>query len=909
MALGGIFKNMITMIKIGEAYKFLGGEEKYPTRESRKHLNDRIRRLITNGVIKGDRNEKVVDLISLKEQFEYEKELLENYIDYKCLLGKLGITNTPLSAVFKRTLEKLGNDSPFEYIETSYKINYQTLFISKLSFVDFSRKYISLNEAKRQVSKLENRNHLQWICYKLQIDPFRIGVNTFYKRSDFEKIKNYKRTRKPSEYIDITPKGYYSTKQYREILSIGPKSSKISMAIERDYDLQPMKLKGYWKCYQKDRVDSLKPLQDKLREKFIAYEEAKEIANSEGFIFNTNYIERLPVDSLLRPFYRLKKACYLRETFNKWLVERRKREAFYSVAMESDFDTFKLRLKIKEIEINNLGTFTIETWFQFISRRLGNSKASRESIESSINRYVYCTEHLINLVSSTNKREIYSVTSNDINILFNEIQIKDAKILYQYVKQIYNKLFTNEITAFDFNRVNNPANFYSDSEEKSIYEYGVYKKLYNYAKDISLHKERAINDIFEEIVTEGEKRKIKYLSSSWLYVLLHLNNAWRNSDILEFPRVNLMHTQITDLNWMLENDLSDEDVDHIIGQVYRTEFIISKTQVKNYFFCSKELKKSFATAIAICELRTEVRNPLSKSIINFGHKKNDFGDSRKKHFFDLFNDKEFKFASRKMNRSLLSYIYVILSKTQKGEVALKTIQKMRGHLEKETTNFYVDIPKDELNFLTSQLFARGSFGFIYDTFLNVLQGREIDREKRTKEIQFTENYFGDIHKVEEISGFLNVIQSDRKTILDRILSMGLDEALEFVNKIETEQLPSKKENVQCMVSEIGCVKKGQGIDCLDCAFSIPNYYALSALGASLQKRLNSYVESQKFGSKKSYYVQRKRARLFYIQLEMFAQAIQRFGFDVYEFIEDSREEFIEKQSYIGSLKEQYQLEV
>ncbi|KAB0443974.1 hypothetical protein CH314_10250 [Lysinibacillus fusiformis] len=899
---------MIPMIRIVEAYKYLGGKEKYPTRESRRSLNDKIRKLITIGVIDGDRNEKVVDLISLTEQFEYEKQLLENYMNYKCLLRKLGITNKPISVTFKKTLEKLGNDSPFEYTEVSYKINNNTLFFSKLSVKKFLKDYISLNEAIKQVSRLENSNHLRWVCNKLQIEPFRIGGTAFYKRSDFEKIKNY-RTRKSPEYNDNPPKGYYFMKQCREILSIGIKSRKIIEAIERDYDLNPMKLNGHWKCYEKDVVDKLKLQQDGLREKYISYDEVKEIVNSEGFIFKTNYIETLPIDSLLRPIYKLRKTCYLRETFNGWLEERRKRDAFYSVAMESDFETFKFRLKIKEIDCDNLGTFTTETWFQFISRRLGNSRASLESIESSITRYVYCTEHLINLVSLTNKREIYSVTSNDINTLFNEIQIKDARILYQYVKQIYNKLFTNEMTAFNFNKINNPINFYSDTEEKFVYEYEVYKNLYNYAKNITLHKERAINDIFEEISTGGKKRKIKYLSSCWLYVLLHLNNAWRNSDIIKFPRVNLKHTQIIDLNWMLENDLSDEDVNHIIGQVYRTEFIISKTQVKNYFFCSNELKKSFATAIAICELRTELRNPLSKSIIDFGNKKNDFDDSRKRHYFELFEDKKFKFASRKMNRSLLSYIYVILSKTQKGAVALKTVQKMRGHLEKESTNSYVDIPEEELNFLTSQLFARGSFGFVYDTFLDVLQGVQIDREKRTKEIQFLENYFGDIYKIEEVSGFLNKIQSDRKTILDRIVSMGLDEALEFVNKIETEQLPSKQENVQCMVSESNCVKKGKGVDCLDCAYSIPNYYALSALGASLQNRMNGYLELQKPELEKSYYEQRKRARLFYIQLEMFAQAIKRFGFDVYEFLIDTREEFIEKQSYISSLNEQYQLEV
>lgn len=388
---------------------------------------------------------------------------------------------------------------------------------------------------------------------------------------------------------------------------------------------------------------------------------------------------------------------------------------------------------------------------------------------------------------------------------------------------------------------------------------------------------------------------------------MHLNNAWRHSDVITFPQVNLSGTEITDLNWMLKNELSDEDTDFIIKQVYRVEIIISKTQVKNYFFCSEELKKALATAIAICQLRINALSPLRESIIDFGNKKQNFSDTRRNHFFKLYDDKDFHFTSRKMNRTLLSYIYVLLSKMQKGTAGLKTIQKMRGHLEKETTNIYVDIPEEELNFLTKQLFARGSFGFIYDTFLDVLQGVEIDRGKRTTEVQYLEKYFGSIHKIEEISGFLNVIQSDRIAILERILSMGLDEALEFVNKIETNQLPSKQDNVQCMLAETGCVKIGQGISCFDCAYSIPNYYALSALGASLQDRVRSYLDYQKSDSEMPYYEQRKRARLFYIQLDLFAQAIQRFGFDVYEFITDSRNEFKTNLAEIGSLAEQYQL--
>lgn len=461
----------------------------------------------------------------------------------------------------------------------------------------------------------------------------------------------------------------------------------------------------------------------------------------------------------------------------------------------------------------------------------------------------------------------------------------------------------NDIKAFDFKKVNNPANFKVERQEKSIYQFEDYKKIYNYSKDISLHKTRAIKDAINEI--SGTVESIKYYSSSWLYVLLHLNNCWRHSDVIMFPQVNLSGTKIKNLNWLLENELDCEEVNYIIKQIYRKEIIISKTNVKNHFFCSEEIKKPLATAIAICQLRINALYPLRSSIIDFGNKKQNFSNTRHDSYFYYLEDKEIQFHSRKMNRTLLTYIYTVLNETKKGDLALNTVQKMRGHTEQETTNIYVDIPKSEVNHLTKQLFDRGSFGFIYDIFLNVLQGEELNREKRTKEIKFIKKHFGNTNNIEQISGFLNVIQNDRKSIIDRFISMGLDETLEFVNKIEKNQLPSKEDNIQCIVSESGCVKKGQGVSCLDCAYSIPNYYSLSSLGSSLQKRLDDYISSQE--KRKTYYEQRKKARLFYIQLDLFARAIEIFGMDIYDFIKYSRDEFKEKLGKISSLENYFNL--
>lgn len=904
------------MIKIGLAFKHTEEYKNIPDtdQEARSALRykytNKIKRLIYLGLINGNDNE--VDIESLNEYLAYESNITEKYMSLKEFATVLGIKiMDDTTRALRKSLNKLGSDSPFECIEVGFPINRQTHFISKSSVESFLKDFISLEELKNRYDFTPTMRFQK--LKKFGIHPLFLAINKeFITNSEFETLVNEFESKvvidklelnSDESALDISRSDYYSKEDSKQILSI--KSPRHFHMILREYNVDSkLYSANRLKYFKKEDIDRLKTLQSKLREKYISGKECEEFATAKGLNFQSQYVKSEPIDNLLRPIFgEGNKLMFPREDFNEWLVNRNK-SLQLEVEMESDFETFKYRLGIKEIDINKLGPFTSKTWLQFINSKLNRTKANRKTREYTINRYVHTTADLINLVSSTEKQEIYSVSSNNINILFNEIPVGHSQIIYPYLKEVHHQLITEKIEAFNFQYVNNPYKFKQEHKDKSIYEYEEYKNIYNYTKDISLHKERTIKDTLLEIEMG---KKPKYLASSWLYVLLHLNNAWRHSDVVTFPRVNLSGTQITDLYWLLENELSDEDADYIVKQVYRKEFIISKVQVKNYFFCSEELKKPFATAIAICELRINALFPLSESLINFGTKYGDFSKERRKQFFKLYEDDEFHFLSRKMNRSLLSYIYVILSKIKKGTAGLKAIQKMRGHIEQETINIYVDIPEKELNFLTRQLFARGSFGFVYDTFLDVLQGVEIDREKRTTEIQFLTNHFGDINKIEEIAGFLNVIQSDRKEILDRILSMGLEEALEFVNKIETQQLPSKQDNVQCMVAESGCVKKGKGISCFDCAFAIPNYYALSAIGASLQDRLNSYLDSQEPETEELYYEQRKKARLFYIQLDLFSQAIQRFGFDAYEFISDSREKFITHLDKIGSLREQYQL--
>ena len=305
-------------IPIREVYKHLGGKEKYPTKPVIQTLCSRIRRLIQHGVVQGDKENKVVDIESLKKYIEFESNILENYmsvVEFHELLGtSMDINGVRIKEFFKVSEAEFS----FDYVETEFPIYNRTFFISKSSVERFLRDYISMNEVESIVSKsVVSKSEFGWqkTLKRLEINPLKIGIKRFIKKSEFEMILD-------DDHVRINESDYYTLAEFKQILSLTKVND--SLAIEKDYDLKPKILNGLRKFYKKDLVDDLKLQQTELRKKYISLQEAEELAAAEGFIFNAVYIEGEPVDSLLRPFLHQKKNMYSKETFNNWLEERKK---------------------------------------------------------------------------------------------------------------------------------------------------------------------------------------------------------------------------------------------------------------------------------------------------------------------------------------------------------------------------------------------------------------------------------------------------------------------------------------------------------------------------------------------------------------------------------------------------------
>jgi len=850
-----------------------------------------INSLVEEGHLEVFRNQKgylSIEKDKLQEYLSLEKRILENYISYKDVSVKFGYSsNSTDYRPIKRCIAKLKADGLVETIifkrEGYCKRDHIDKFLSQFVLTKTAAEILGVTNAT--LWKIIRDENVEYVDLSTRIYVNREQLIKSRKPLTIAEEEHRTRSKK------VSLKGFYNTEDVMRILSC---NRKIWDNIRKEETITAI-YQGGINYYSKNDIEKLKKLQQKYRNDYYSQTEIQK--NFQLEYHRITQIKRIPTPALVRPFFKRSEFLYLQKDVHDKIKQINTERQFYTIEHSTPVDTYNYKMNILNISFSQNSIHSKKYWLEYVYGVLNSRRCSEASMQKIIHTLVKCSRFITEL---TKNKEIYSVTSNDINLLFNQIPLTDQKYIYFFLKGLNERFKAENVKSFKFSRIQNPFEIEPERHyEKTIYTFNDYKELYSFVNDVQYHKERAIKDIKKYIKGENSI----YYASSWLYVLIHLNNSWRHGDVIEFPRIDLPDTSIESLEWLEENNLCFEDAKNIINQVIRTDLKISKTQASNHFFCSDDLTIAVATASVICEFGARSIGLDNTKLIDLGNKNNQFypRTTAYKAFFKGFKQ-NFKFESRKMNRSIITYLYILLSKHRKGGAALELAQRLRGHKDFETTNLYVQIPQEELDFLTHQLFSRGYFGYIPNLFADILFEEEFSREFRTNQITSIKERFGSIYKIEATSGFLNAIQSERQSIVDIIRSMSIQEVSEYMHKIFTEQLPSKEENFQCLVSEQGCFMKGRGISCMNCPLSIPNFYALSTITISIQTRMKEFQNSVRENTLQA--ERTRKANLLYMELNLLAEAIETYGPDeVYKFFDGGRDQFIEMMNQIESLQE------
>lgn len=849
----------------------------------------------------------------------------EGYIEHKEAMKRLNIKSHKLLMNLRNEL-KIEGESLIGSKGLYYsKVNFEKMMKKLDEGLQFWDEHLTANE----VSELLNLDRYTLLRYLKQV-PFPEGIN---RPSRVPNTVAYMYSKKQvNELIEhnlFVKENCMSYNDAMEYLNLSLLNWKTVMGEEK---LKVYSIVGFGHSafFLKDEINRIKGLQDKFWRKYISPIEIKDMDetnyNNLKFLFG-NERHDVPVYARKKEYcynpgassegYFCYERAYVLSRFDCLNQERQKRE-IYNTYGTTHYETFEIRMHINADELDkfNLSIYTKEKYYEYIERKLKRSTMSLKSSISHITPYMRVAVLINDALRDFEVIEVYSLTTEQLLVMYNLANITQKKVLYDFLELVEGdiklKLSMSGISdskVFNLTKIKPVESSEEEADEvkeNEIYDFETYSKVFKYLNNIEVHVKNSVDKMFKD-------NNIIY-PSVWLYLMLHLNNAWRNGDVADFPRLHitdLLDTfDIRGFEWFKNNRLTLSQARLIITRVIQHEFRISKTQLKGHFFSSDILAPAIATAILMMEAYLTLNDIVDTDrefipLLDFSNKYNEPTEAQIKNFFKgMDSSDDFYFLSKKMNKSVMSYIYH-LSHMSGDDSALKYIQTMRGHWEQNSTLHYLHFDLKNVEELTKHLFLRGEFGYIPALLIQKVEGAPLSFAEITEKVYEVNETFNGVFKLDFMIGFTNTIQHKVKhewgSVARLIESKSLDEAIAILNDIFLGNLPSRQPDIQCLVSKQGCQRTDKKL-CYDCEYHIPSIYALKSICMALLEDIKAYYRVSNIMMKMKHSISAYR------KLSIFKEAINKFGREyVYACFGMSKEELLGQMNGIPEPEEFFEL--
>lgn len=593
---------------------------------------------------------------------------------------------------------------------------------------------------------------------------------------------------------------------------------------------------------------------------------------------------------------------------NKYFQEVELRKQFdelislYNPTLDA-VETYKQLLIFYDKQFNEFGRLTDKYWDRFAYKKINETR--NKDISGFVHSYALQKGFLIDVINASNK-EIFQLTTKEINfsLLSESVPYTYATTYYAFIRSLHEGVVAEGgESPFQMDKLRSPKKDKKQNKSekiKEIYDPEVYIDLLNYASDLEVH----LNKAFDDSKVQGTSN-YRFYANMWLYIILNLTNSWRHGDIIEFPRLELEMYIDKDLDWLLNNPISKEDAKVIKAYYENKLYIHNKTVETRYLIVNDQLTLPFANAVLICEFIQRKTNDFSPFVFDFGNKQNKPSLIVEKNYLKSFKHKRFKLENRKMNWTVITLATNVISKIT-GRNSLEISKALRNHSTSEITNIYIQLPEKYIEFLATQLFELGSFGYIYDGMAKLLL-EEDPKMVQTENALLIKNTFSSPQLIESISYHLNTLNKERNHVLNVLKNQSKDEILEKMDLIKFGLLPAKKDGFQCLLGEArNCPKKTN--DCDKCIFSIPSRFALNSLALDL----NKVIEDMEQGFLQTIHEAEKvrLANVLFTQLQFLKIAIDKFGRSVVDqFIPEGLSKVNERLSKLPSTKALVSIEV
>ncbi|MFP7493035.1 helix-turn-helix domain-containing protein [Terribacillus saccharophilus] len=488
-------------------------------------------------------------------------------------------------------------------------------------------------------------------------------------------------------------------------------------------------------------------------------------------------------------------------------------------------------------EENSLINFS-KLYKEYVAERIGKTSQKGYALKTLITEYIKIYKELLILLP----RDIgYGIEDDIESVILSQTStsfyLKNK--FCSFIRYAYARKDIKPLKDFKVIKTKNKIS----NDDDDIYSPEFYQKLNQYARDVNSHIPRALSSIS--------------YANMWVYVLLHLTDVWRHSDIVEkIPRVTLEQIGVFNKGWFEENRMTLEQCQKIINELYikLQQEVTNKTKSSISFLVEPTLIECLAHALVISEIhrRSNLKDTL---LFTFLIRNNALAGIKKEHLSFFNKDPELKvFRNLKMNRSTMTYLHyhIVEEDTDNADVALAFTKQARSHKSNkgnpaasDTTSIYIKaMNKDgSVNRVANNLFERGHFGWLYNyiILLALKDSAKIHSlEERTDAIKILRN---DINPkdLEDWAGFLHNNQSLRRNVIQELSSYSEEELVVLIRKLFNQELPSKTPPGQCMVSP-NC-RYTTRKNCFGCEYFVPQFYVLIEAAKEFKRLIKSMEEA------------------------------------------------------------------
>ncbi|MEC1743314.1 helix-turn-helix domain-containing protein [Schinkia azotoformans] len=548
-----------------------------------------------------------------------------------------------------------------------------------------------------------------------------------------------------------------------------------------------------------------------------------------GYIFSEKVMEILGVNSLERARAVMKKhlpsAKKVTDGFNKigyWIVlesevidyKRRIEEERFVPQTPGEFTNIdavnKMKFELNKIDVPLKFYKTFKIYKEYAGKKLSESDARSETLAKKTAYYIKTFDILINNLPKC----IKEITDDDIERFLNNNNIAE------YIKQYFIGFIQYCSQNIEGCKFSNQYSTHNDeNSDTEIYTLETFKQYHEYVENIELHVPNAIH--------------LKTYAQTWLYVIMHLMNAWRSGDIIYgLPTIDFDDLTINDLAFFKDNRLSREQAQLIVNQVHIKvgNMKISKTGALGQFLCLESLAIPFATAICITELHRRKRKEklMLTSIRSNGINKSFFNG----------NEELKEFHSVKMNRTLITYFFHSVSESEgDAHLSYEASQILRSHINEDTTKVYIKFSNAQgtLDSMAYNICERGHFGWVYNTMINLfLHQNEQTLEDRTSLIKSLSQSYN-VNDLETYSSFLLEERYKRESLALRLSMLPKQDLKILIIKIFRGEMPAKIPHAQCLTFPI--CKFAERKTCIGCENIVPTDYLLISISEQINTTL------------------------------------------------------------------------